>query len=48
MYFVEPVDQRPLEASGDLRFVISANGLGLLALGIFPGGLLTLCARLLG
>ena len=48
MYFVEPVDDSPLEAAADLRFVISANGLGLLALGVFPGVLLNLCARVIG
>jgi len=48
MYFVDPIDDQPLEAAGDLRFVISANGLGLLVLGIFPGVLLDLCARLIG
>jgi NADH-quinone oxidoreductase subunit N len=47
MYFVDPVDDQPLEASADLRFVISANGLGLLALGFFPGVLFNLCARLI-
>ena len=47
MYFVDPVDDSPLEAATDLRLVISANGLGLLALGIFPGVLLNLCARLI-
>ena len=30
------------------RIVISANALGLLVLGLFPGGLLDLCARVLG
>ncbi len=48
MYFLDPVDENPIEAAGDLRFVISANGLGLLALGVFPGALLNLCARLIG
>jgi len=47
MYFVEPTDNSPLEASTDLRVVVSANGLGLLALGLFPGALLDLCARLI-
>jgi NADH-quinone oxidoreductase subunit N len=47
MYFVEPTDHSPLEASTDLRVVVSANGLGLLALGLFPGALLDLCARLI-
>lgn len=47
MYFTEPVDAAPLVAAADMRLVISANGLGLLALGLYPGGLLDLCARVL-
>ena len=37
MYFAEPDDRSPLVAAPDMRIAISANGLGLLALGIFPG-----------
>ena len=48
MYFAEPVDNGQLAAGVDLRFAVSANGLALLALGLFPGGLLDLCARVLG
>jgi NADH-quinone oxidoreductase subunit N len=48
MYFAEPEDRAPLMAAADMRIAISANGIGLLALGIFPGGLLDLCARVLG
>ena len=48
MYFADPVDTTPLSAAADMRIVMSANGLGLLALGLFPGGLLDLCARVLG
>ena len=48
MYFSDPIDEAPLTAPTDMRLVISANGLGLLALGIFPGALLDLCARVLG
>jgi NADH-quinone oxidoreductase subunit N len=48
MYFADPVDATPLNAASDMRIVISVNGLGLLALGLFPGGLLDLCARVLG
>ena len=48
MYFAEPVDEAPLEAAADMRIVISANGLGLLVLGVFPGLLFDLCARVLG
>ena len=47
MYFAEPADSEPLDAAADMRIVISANGLGLLVLGIFPGLLLDLCARVL-
>jgi NADH-quinone oxidoreductase subunit N len=48
MYFAEPADTAPLVAAPDMRLVISANGLGLLALGLFPGFLIDLCARVLG
>ena len=48
MYFADPVDDTPLSAAVDVRIVMSANALGLLALGVFPGGLLDLCARVLG
>jgi NADH-quinone oxidoreductase subunit N len=47
MYFAEPDDHAPLTAATDMRIVVSANALGLLALGIFPGLLLDLCARVL-
>jgi NADH-quinone oxidoreductase subunit N len=48
MYFAEPTDREPLTAAPDMRIALSANGLGLLALGIFPGLLIDLCARVLG
>jgi NADH-quinone oxidoreductase subunit N len=48
MYFADAADRTPLTAALDMRVVISANALGLLALGLFPGGLLDLCARVLG
>ena len=47
MYFAEPEDRTPIVASADLRIALSANGLGLLALGFFPSLLLDLCARVL-
>jgi NADH-quinone oxidoreductase subunit N len=47
MYFAEPEDRTPLAAAADMRIVVSANALGLLVLGVFPGGLLDLCARVL-
>src|SRR6185436_16812639 len=48
MYFADASDTTPLTAAADMRIVISANALGLLVLGLFPGGLLDLCARVLG
>ncbi|HEX6995633.1 MAG TPA: NADH-quinone oxidoreductase subunit NuoN [Gammaproteobacteria bacterium] len=48
MYFAEPVDETALAAAADTRFAISVNGVALLALGVFPGMLLNLCAAVLG
>jgi NADH-quinone oxidoreductase subunit N len=48
MYFADPADNTPINAAVDMRIVMSANALGLLVLGLFPGGLLDLCARVLG
>lgn len=47
MYFDEPVGAADIQASGALRTVLSANGLAVLALGILPGALLELCARVI-
>ena len=47
MYFDDPTDAADIEASGTLRAVLSANGVAVLALGIFPSVLLDLCARVL-
>ncbi len=47
MYFDEPVDEAPLEAALDMRLTLSVNSLAVLALGIFPGGLIALCARVI-
>ena len=48
MYFDDPVDSRPLVAGQDLRLVLSANGLLILALGIFPQALIALSLRAAG
>jgi NADH-quinone oxidoreductase subunit N len=45
MYFDEPVDERPIVASFDVRAVLSANGAAILLLGLLPGGLMALCVR---
>jgi len=47
MYFDEPTASDPLVANSAFRFVLGLNGLAVLALGLFPGMLLTLCAYVL-
>ena len=47
MYFDEPADTHTVQANSALRIVLSANGLAVLALGMMPGVLLALCARVL-
>jgi len=46
MYFDKPADDvQPIEAGSDIKAVLSLNGIMVLVLGIFPGGLLTICAN---
>ena len=45
MYFDAPVDIRPIETTADVRTVMSLNGIAVLAFGILPGGLMTLCVN---
>ena len=47
MYFDEMEDAQPLAVSTDLQLAVSVNGLLVLGLGLFPGGLLALCASVL-
>ncbi|MDX9741249.1 MAG: NADH-quinone oxidoreductase subunit NuoN [Gammaproteobacteria bacterium] len=44
MYFEKPDDTSPVTAAVDVRAVLSANGLVVLALGIYPAALMALCA----
>lgn len=44
MYFDTPDESAPLESHFGMRVTMSANGLAILVLGIFPGALLALCA----
>jgi len=44
MYFDAPVDETPLSAPLDMRILISANGLAVAFLGIFPQVIMSLCA----
>jgi NADH-quinone oxidoreductase subunit N len=43
MYFDAPLDPAPVTASGDVRALLSANGLAMLVLGIAPQPLMVLC-----
>jgi NADH-quinone oxidoreductase subunit N len=43
MYFDKPTDDSPLRAPADAQWVLSLNGLAMLALGFFPAGLLSVC-----
>ncbi|MBI3774607.1 MAG: NADH:ubiquinone oxidoreductase subunit N, partial [Gammaproteobacteria bacterium] len=43
MYFDKPTDTAPLRVNFDLRLVLSANGLAVLALGLFPSALMDVC-----
>lgn len=47
MYFEDVVDRAVLQGAADMRFVLSLNGLAVLALGILPGWLWTLCLEVL-
>ena len=44
MYFDEPIDHTLIQASADMKIVLSMNALALLALGLMPQSLMTLCA----
>ena len=45
MYFDEPVDTRPIVSTGDVRAVLSLNGVAVLVFGLLPSGLMTLCVQ---
>jgi NADH-quinone oxidoreductase subunit N len=48
MYFEKAEDTSPLVSPFDMRAVMSANGLVILALGIYPSALMGLCAAVMG
>lgn len=49
MYFDRaPANARSVQAEFDLRWLISGNGLAILLLGVLPGPLLALCAKVIG
>ncbi|MDX1432737.1 MAG: NADH-quinone oxidoreductase subunit NuoN [Gammaproteobacteria bacterium] len=47
MYFDRPEDPAPVQTGPEMRVMISTNALAILALGVYPGGLLALCASAL-
>jgi NADH-quinone oxidoreductase subunit N len=47
MYFDKPVDLTTIRPALDMRLAVSVNGLAMLALGIYPGSLMALCASAL-
>ncbi|KXB30908.1 NADH:ubiquinone oxidoreductase subunit N [Dechloromonas denitrificans] len=44
MYFDAPLDETPIQAGMDMRILISANGLAIGLLGVFPQVIMSLCA----
>ncbi|HFD86923.1 MAG TPA: NADH-quinone oxidoreductase subunit NuoN [Gammaproteobacteria bacterium] len=47
MYFDDATDDQPLASDFDLRFGLSANGMIILFLGLFPGSLMALCSQVI-
>ncbi|UCC56117.1 MAG: NADH-quinone oxidoreductase subunit NuoN [Gammaproteobacteria bacterium] len=47
MYFDAPEGDAPLAVSPDMQIAMSLNGLAVLTLGIFPGGLMAVCNAVL-
>jgi NADH-quinone oxidoreductase subunit N len=45
MYFDEPTETAPIVATGDVRALLSLNGIAVLGFGLLPGGLMALCAH---
>ena len=48
MYFDPPEERGPVSSLADMRVVVSVNALAILALGVYPGALLRLCAAVVG
>ncbi len=44
MYFDAPVDNAPIQASLDMRFLLSLNGAAIALFGLFPDTLISLCS----
>jgi len=48
MYFDEPETAAPIQAPIDFRAVLTVNGLAMLGLGVFSGGLIGVCVNAFG
>ncbi len=48
MYFDKPEESHPVQPGMDAQVIMGINGLAMLALGVFPGGLMALCLRAVG
>ena len=48
MYFDAPEEKGPVSSLAEMRVVVSVNALAILALGVYPGALLKLCAAVVG
>jgi len=48
MYFDEPETTAPIQAPIDFRAVLTVNGLAMLGLGVFSGGLIGVCVNAFG
>ena len=44
MYFDQPTEETPISAGLDMRVLLSANGLAIAVLGLFPQVIMSLCA----
>ncbi len=47
MYFEKPDEPMPVASTSEMRVMMSTNALAILALGVYPGGLLALCVQAL-
>ena len=48
MYFDKPADPAPVAAPSDMQVMISTNALAILALGVYPTGLMAICISAFG
>ena len=48
MYFDKPEDEAPFVAGTDTKIIFSINGLTVLALGLFPTALMSVCTTAIG